>query len=123
MGKAAARKRTTIKNGDPALDHLAMFDARTMMLGELVTMGWKLALMVLIPIFIGVQLDKHFDSKPSVTLTAFFIAIFGASMVIYKTYNRLNAQAALDEAKRSSVGPKVTTGKSRRKTVRRSKNA
>jgi len=101
MGKAASRERTTTKNSDPALDALAMFDARNMMVSEIVTMGWKLAVMILLPIFIGVQLDNRFDTKPSLTLAAFFIAIFGAGLMIYKTYNELMTKAALDEATKS----------------------
>ncbi len=113
MGKAARRERTTTKNSDPTLDALAMFDAKNMMVSEIITMGWKLAIMILLPIFIGVQLDKKFDSEPSLTLAAFFIAIFGAGLMIYKTFNELTAQAALDEAKKSK----------RKKTVKRNKNA
>ncbi len=111
MGKAASSKQTTTKNSDPALDALAMFNARNMMVSEIVTMGWKLAIMILIPIFIGTQLDNRFDTKPSFTLAAFFIAIFGASLLIYKTYNELNAQAALEEANNSKQKKSVKKGK------------
>lgn len=110
MGKAATRKRTTIKNSDPALDYLSMYSARNMLFTNLIGMGWRLALMVLIPIFIGVQLDRRFDSEPSLTLAAFFVAIFGASMLIYRTYAELMADAA--EAER--------TQSKRKKTVKRS---
>jgi hypothetical protein len=56
--------------------------------------GWRLAIMILLPLFIGVQLDKKFDSSPSITLAAFFIAIFGAGVIINKTYKEINAQTA-----------------------------
>lgn len=113
MGKAAARKRTTIKNSDPAVDALAMYSARNMMVTNMMSMGWRLAVMVLLPIFIGVQLDKRFDSAPSLTLAAFFIAIFGAGLLIYRTFNELTAEAALEEAKKAK----------RKKTVNRKINA
>jgi F0F1-type ATP synthase assembly protein I len=109
MGKAATRKRTTIENSDPALDALAVFQARNMLVSEIVTMGWKLALMVLLPIFIGVQLDNRFNTKPSLTLAAFFIAIFGAGVMIFKTYNDLMTQAALEQA--SPIKKKVKKNK------------
>lgn len=101
MGKAAASKRTTKYKGDPVLDQLAVIDARSMFFTNLISMGWRLALMVLVPIFAGVQLDKRFDSTPSLTLAAFFIAIFGASVMIYKTYLEMTERAALDEANKS----------------------
>lgn len=111
MGKAASRERTTTKNSDPALDTLAMFDARNMMVSEIVTMGWKLAVMILLPIFIGVQLDNRFGTKPSLTLAAFFLSIAGAFYLIYKTYNELMIQAAVDDAV-----------KAKKKPIKRSKN-
>ncbi len=102
MGKAAARKRTTTKyKGDPVLDQLTAIDARSMLMGGLVGMGWRLALMVLVPIFIGVQLDKRFDSSPSLTLAAFFVAIFGAGVLIYNTYSEINAQQAIEDARQA----------------------
>ena len=108
MGKAAARKRTTIKNSDPGVDALAMYGARNMLVANMMSMGWRLAIMVLLPIFIGVQLDKRFDSEPSLTLAAFFISIFGASMLIYRTFNELTTQAALEDAKKNKRKKTVT---------------
>lgn len=84
---------------DPAvesIDQMAVINARDMMFGNLVSMGWRLAVMVLLPIFIGVQIDKWLDSSPSVTLAAFFIAIFGAGVLIYRTYNEMNSQSEID---------------------------
>ncbi|MFZ1324167.1 MAG: AtpZ/AtpI family protein [Candidatus Saccharimonadales bacterium] len=114
MGKAAARKKTTTSADDPALDYLPVFDARQMLLGNLISMGWRLLLTVLIPIFIGVQLDRKFDTSPSLTLAAFFIAIFASGTLIYKTYNELNLQAAKEEADKA---------RKTNKKVKRSKNA
>jgi F0F1-type ATP synthase assembly protein I len=110
--KAAATKRTTTKNSDPTLDYFAMFDARSMLLSNMLTMGWRLAVMVLLPIFLGVQLDKRFDSSPSLTLAAFFIAIFGAGVMIYRAYIEMTAQVAQENAK-----------KAKRKNIKRTKNA
>ncbi len=102
MGKVAARmKRTTSKTGDPVVDQLAVIDARGMFFSNLVGMGWRLALMVLVPIFIGVQLDKKFDSKPSITLAAFFIAIFGAGYLIARTYQDMQRQQLMDDMKKA----------------------
>ncbi len=107
MGKAAARKRTTKFHGDPVLDQLNAASAKNLLVTNLISMGWRLAIMVLLPIFIGVQLDKRFDSAPSLTLAAFFIAIFGASLLIYKTYGEMNAMQAIEDAKKAKRSKKV----------------
>lgn len=99
MGKAAAQKRTTKFKGDPVLDQLKVVSARNMLITSLFSMGWRLAIMVLLPIFIGVQLDKKLNSAPSITLAAFFIAIFGASMLIYKTYNEITTLQNIEDAR------------------------
>lgn len=92
MGKAATRKRTTTASSDPALDHLARFGSGGMLFNASLAIGWRLAIMVLLPLFIGVQLDRRFDSAPSLTLAAFFIALFGAGMLIYRTYQEYVAE-------------------------------
>lgn len=109
MGKAAAEreKRTTTNEGDdPAMNYLAAFDAKSQLLMASVNIGWRLALTVLIPLFIGVQLDKKFNSTPSITLAAFFIAIFGAGVIINKTYNEINARTenSKDDSSKSGKG-------------------
>lgn len=107
MGKVAApKRRTSYADSDPALDYLAAFDARAQLVGAGLSIGWRLAVMVLLPLFIGVQLDRRFDSSPSLTLAAFFIAIFGAGMLIYRTYQEYVAQAAEAEAAKSKRKPK-----------------
>lgn len=100
MGKAASKRPTKFK-GDPVQDQLKVINARSMLVTNMISMGWRLAIMVLLPIFIGAQLDKRFDSSPSLTLAAFFIAVFGASMLIYKTYNEMNTLQAIDDARKA----------------------
>lgn len=99
MGKAATRKRTTKFKGDPVVDQLAVAQARGTFFTELFGIGWRLALVVLIPIFIAVQLDKKFDTAPSLTLAAFFIAIFMAGMLIAKTYSQIQADQLVADMK------------------------
>lgn len=101
MGKAAARKRTTSESGDPVVDRLAVIDARNMFFTSLISMGWRLAIMVLVPIFIGVQLDRRLDTKPSFTLAAFFIALIGSAYLIYKNYSDMQREQLLEETKKS----------------------
>lgn len=99
MGKAKPRKLKSSAPSDPVLDELAVIDARGMFYGSLFGLGWRLAIMVLLPIFLGVQLDKRFDSSPSLTLAAFFIAVFGAGVMVNKMYKEINAEQALADQK------------------------
>lgn len=101
MGNNAARKRTTSKTGDPVVDQLAVIDARSMFFGSLVSMGMRLALIVLLPILLGVQLDKKFDTAPNFTMGAFFLAIFGSSYLIWSTYNNIQREQLLADMKKS----------------------
>ncbi|MBA2279583.1 AtpZ/AtpI family protein [Candidatus Saccharibacteria bacterium] len=98
MGKTATRKRMTSNANDPAQDYLTMFDARSQLVAASLNMGWQLALTVLIPLFIGVKLDQRFDTSPSLTLTALFIAIAGSAVLITRTFKDMSQQQALVDA-------------------------
>lgn len=102
MGKA--------KNTDPVVDKLAVIDARSFMLSQMINIGWRMAIMVIVPIFIGVQLDNKFDTKPSFTMTAFTLAMLGSGYLIYTTYLELQ---------RNNIEPV----KKLRKRINRRKNA
>lgn len=107
MGKInSLKKRPKSKFVDPALDQLTVIDARSMLITNLISMGWRLAIMVLLPIFIGIQIDKKLNSSPSVTLAAFFIALFGAGILIYRTYVELTPQSTSTESSKQNVGSK-----------------
>lgn len=114
MSKSAVRRKTTKFKGDPVVNELAVINARSMMVSNIIGLGWRLALMVLVPIFVAVQLDKKFDSKPSLTLAAFFVAIFGAGLLIYKTFAQMQADQAKADAKEA---------KRKERLLRRRKNA
>ena len=60
-------------------------DAKQQFVDAAINMGWQLAITILVPVFIGVQLDKHFNSSPSYTLAALFLAVFMSCTVVWKT--------------------------------------
>lgn len=102
LGKRRGRAKKF--KGDPIADQLVMASAKNLLITNVISMGLRLALTILLPIFAGVQLDKRFDSAPSLTLAAFFIAIFGASLLIYKTYVEMTAEiAASDKTKTKRI--------------------
>ena len=45
-------------------------------------MGWRLAVVVLLPIALGSTLDNHFKLKPWLTLAGLLVAIMGGVLVI-----------------------------------------
>lgn len=89
------------KYTDPAVDQLAVVDARSLLLSNIISMGWQLAVMVLLPLFIGVQIDRRFDTAPNFTLGAFFIAVFGSGYLIWRTYNTMRREQLVADIKRA----------------------
>lgn len=93
MSKAAAKRRVTTTPAKSDLEQYeaAMF-AKQQFLTTALNMGWQLAGAVLIPLLFGVWLDNKFDSSPSYTITAFFIAIACGAMIVWKTVKGVNAE-------------------------------
>jgi len=50
------------------------------------TMSWQLALIVLIPIVGGFELDRKFHTKPLLTVLGFVLALVGVSAIIWRQY-------------------------------------
>lgn len=55
-------------------------------------MTWQLALVVLIPIVGGYELDKHFKLTPTLTIIGFVLAMIGTFAVIKRTLATYNNQ-------------------------------
>ena len=94
------------KDTDPVIDKLAALDARSLFLSDSLNIAWRLAIMVLVPIFIGVQLDKRFDTKPQLTVGAFILALVGAGYLIYKNYSDMQREQLLVEKTQKSKDAK-----------------
>lgn len=110
MVKRAKRRRSA---RDPALDYLPVFDARAQLFNSMLSIGWRLALSVLIPVFTGIWLDNRYDTKPSFTLSAFFIAIFLSGLMIAKMYKELKVDIEKLEApkKQRMIKNRITKAK------------
>lgn len=52
-------------------------------------MGWRMALTVIVPVFIGAWLDRHFHSSPRWTIIALLVGIVGAAIVVWLTIKNL----------------------------------
>jgi hypothetical protein len=93
MSKAAAKRRVTTTPAKNDLERAAQeVSAKQMFWSSALDMGWQLAVVVLLPVFIGVKLDHRYDTAPSCTLAALFIAIGGACWVVYSALKSLNAK-------------------------------
>ena len=94
MGTKAGRKQTT-KATEVPQDYFSVLDVRSRLITSTVSMGWRMAIMIIIPIIIGLKLDERFDSKPSYVLTGFFLAIAGCAYIISSEYKAINAESEL----------------------------
>lgn len=98
MGQPAAQKTTakkTVKSpATPAQDEIQQYEAainaKQLFYGSVLDMGWRLAAVVIVPIFIGVRLDDHYHTSPSWTLTAIILAFVGAGVVVTKSVKSVN---------------------------------
>jgi hypothetical protein len=68
-------------------------------------MSWQLAIVVLLPIFVGVKLDKTFNTHETLTFIGLGVAVLGAAAVMWramKSANRLPVPK-LTEAQRRAI--------------------
>lgn len=89
MGKTAAKKKTTITKSDPQ-QYLTVFDVKQRFIGEALGLGWRLIIVFLLPVVMGVWADHRLGSKPSYTLVGIFIAIAASVVVIKQTVKEVN---------------------------------
>ena len=101
MGKAAAKSKTTTTTAVSDLEQLSssMF-AKQQFLTTALNMGWQLAVAVLVPLLIGIWLDKKFNSSPSYTIVAFMIAVGCGAMVVWRTVQGVNQDLAEENTKK-----------------------
>ncbi len=48
------------------------------------SMSWQLAIVVLVPILLGSQLDKRLDVSPTLTILGFIVAMAGTGYIMWK---------------------------------------
>ncbi len=59
------------------------------LLGATLSMSWQLALVVLIPIVGGFELDKKLHTLPFLTIVGFVLAMAGMSLVVWHQLQRI----------------------------------
>lgn len=85
-----AKKKVTPAPRDEIERAAAAMAAKQQFINASLDMGWRLALTVLVPVFIGAWLDRRYHTSPSWTLASLFIAIGGACVVVWKTLRSIN---------------------------------
>ena len=53
-------------------------------IGAALNMSWQLAIVVLVPILVGSQLDKRLDLAPTMTVLGFIVAMVGTGLIMWK---------------------------------------
>lgn len=92
MSKLAAQPTTphSAKGGKgKTLSFAETSSQRNQFLVMVLTMSWQLALAVLIPVVVGVQLDKALDTS-FITFIGLALAFIGSAVVMWRTMQRAN---------------------------------
>jgi F0F1-type ATP synthase assembly protein I len=55
-------------------------------------MSWQLAIVVLVPIIFGYELDKKLDTLPSLTILGFLLAMIGMALVVWRQMQLLDPE-------------------------------
>lgn len=50
------------------------------------TMSWQLAIVVLVPLFIGNKLDTHFNTAPLWTLVGLVLALICVALIVWRQF-------------------------------------
>lgn len=57
-------------------------DPRKFFIMAALDMSWRLAIVVLVPVIAGVELDKHYHKTPLFTIIGFALAAIGVTLVL-----------------------------------------
>ncbi len=89
MSKSSAPK-TTPTPAKGKVKQQASADQRRIFFAAVVDMSWQLAIVVLVPIVGGYELDKHFKTTPTLTIIGFVLAMAGTFMVMRRVVAQAN---------------------------------
>lgn len=64
-------------------------------------MSWRLAIVVLVPIIGGFELDKKLDMTPLLTIVGFLLAMVGTGLVMWRTLQVSQNVSTSKKVKRS----------------------
>jgi F0F1-type ATP synthase assembly protein I len=64
--------------------------AASVFIGMALDMSWRLAIVVLVPIIGGFELDKKFNTSPLLTIVGFILAMVGMALVLKRMLKVVN---------------------------------
>lgn len=70
-------------------------------IGMALDMSWRLAIVVLVPIIGGFELDQRFKLTPLLTITGFAVAMIGMALVLWQMMQTVNQVSAPNKEKHS----------------------
>jgi F0F1-type ATP synthase assembly protein I len=95
MSGQSSRKKVKDPSIEKSAEYLArVADAKQQFLSAALNMSWQLAITIIVPVVIGVELDNHFHSSPSWTLGGLFLGVFMSCGVVVKTIRGVQADQA-----------------------------
>lgn len=98
MGKPTIQRKVSAPVAQDDIGRsLAALTARRQFVSAAMNMGWQLALTVIVPVYIGVKIDEHYNSTPSYTLAALIIACGGVIGVVMTTIKQITREQAQEE--------------------------
>jgi len=62
-------------------------------------MTWRLAIVVLVPIVGGFELDRRLETTPVFTVVGFFLAMGGMALVMWQTLQKANEATSSTDSK------------------------
>jgi predicted F0F1-ATPase subunit len=93
MSGQSSRKKVQNPRVETSAERLARIaTAKQQFLDAALNMSWQLAITIIVPVIIGVQLDNHYHSSPAWTLGLLFIGVFISCGVIVKTIRGVNVK-------------------------------
>lgn len=100
QNKSSKLPEATSSKIEEAFDSTAKQMAGQQIIGGLINVGWRLAVAVLIPIMIGIQIDKGSGKDSTNTFGGFVLAICLALYIIYKEYQQIQRDQSSQETAR-----------------------
>ena len=104
MAQMDTRRKAADPRTDGGVERLAQIaDAKQQFMDAALNMGWQLAVTIIVPVFIGVQLDDRYHTSPSWTLAALFLAVAMSCGVVWKALHSVTiAQATPKKGKKKN---------------------
>lgn len=84
---------------------------QTVFVGMAIDMSWRLAVVVLVPIVGGFEIDSHVGTTPLLTVIGFLLAIGGIFVVMRQTVRAANVASGKSAPAANVVAPKPSSPK------------